>query len=215
MTVSSEEPGCACGPVLPVSACLEHSTLGRVLHGHTSTTSRAAHGAQHGRPSLPGAIPLASTIRTTRQCTWTTPVEARGGGRIAAVCVTLFEGSHSTCAAHPGFRCAPPGATFRHPLRGFLPATCRVSFARARSAANPTCWALRCATALEQPRRVALNQRNRRGRSKRSLICRHHNHSGRRTESLIQPTIRCGRRTPWFGSKRQDSGLREPAMRSQ
>jgi hypothetical protein len=46
---------------------------------------------------------------------------ARGGGRTVADCVTLFEGSDLESAAYPGFRCAPPGATFRHPLRGFFP----------------------------------------------------------------------------------------------
>jgi hypothetical protein len=37
-----------------------------------------------------------------------------------------LRGFRSSSIVHPGFRCAPPGATFRHPLRGFLASSCRL-----------------------------------------------------------------------------------------
>jgi hypothetical protein len=61
MTVSSGKPGHARGAVLPVPENRDRTTLGRILHGHTSTSSRAAHGTRRkkaggGRPEA--GVPL-------------------------------------------------------------------------------------------------------------------------------------------------------------
>jgi hypothetical protein len=82
----------------------------RLAASRTSTVSKLGVGDGWNTEILP-----TDHAKRSRLTKW-----ARGGGRTNADCVTLFEGSSTGEVAHPGFRFAPPGATFRHPLRGFV-----------------------------------------------------------------------------------------------
>jgi hypothetical protein len=107
-------------PRCPIPLASTEHLAGR----RTSTTSKL--GVGDGRNSERFPIARAKRSEPTKS--------ARGGGRKDAGCVTLFEGFDLRDIAHPGFRCAPPGALFRHPLRGFVASSCRGFIDRPREA---------------------------------------------------------------------------------
>jgi hypothetical protein len=97
---------CARSVVLRVPADRAHATLGPGLHGHTSTSSRAAHGTQRRRPDLSGAMPTLLA--------WS--VVAPSLSRSVGVCAAGELGRHACNGGSDGVRigCPIPLASTGH-----------------------------------------------------------------------------------------------------